>query len=178
MYIDNEMCLGGIIMIIWINGSFGVGKTTVANKLKEKIKKSIIYDPEEIGTFLFNTQQEKKDDFQDYELWRSLNYEKLKDLCTKFKTIIVPMTVTNKQYYDEIAGKLERDGIDVKHFVLIASKETIIKRLDARGNSTEWAYNQVDRCVSSFEKIQCDKINTDNLSSDEVVNNIIEALKK
>ena len=32
-------------MIIWINGSFGVGKTTIAEKLKEKIRNSILYDP-------------------------------------------------------------------------------------------------------------------------------------
>ena len=120
------------MMIIWINGSFGVGKTTIANKLKEKINESIIYDPEEIGTYLSNTQQEKNDDFQYYELWRALNYEKLKNLSTRFDTIIVPMTVTNMQYYDEIAGKLERDGIIVKQFILTASRETIIKRLDAK----------------------------------------------
>ena len=165
-------------MIIWINGSFGVGKTTIANKLREKISESIIYDPEEIGTFLFNTQQEKKDDFQDYELWRKLNYEKLKDLNTRFDTIIVPMTITNTQYYDEIAGKLERDGIAIKQFVLIASKETLIKRLDARGNSTEWAYNQIDRCVKFFNENQGEKINTDNMSIDEVIYKIIEKLDK
>lgn len=38
-------------MIIWINGSFGVGKTTIAERLKDKIRESIIYDPEEIGIF-------------------------------------------------------------------------------------------------------------------------------
>ncbi len=50
-------------MIIWLNGSFGVGKTTIAYKLKEKINNSIIYDPEEIGTFLDNILPTKKDDF-------------------------------------------------------------------------------------------------------------------
>ena len=56
-------------MIIWINGSFGVGKTTIAEKLKERIKNSIIYDPEKVGLFLDKMLSEKKDDFQDYELW-------------------------------------------------------------------------------------------------------------
>lgn len=50
-------------MIIWINGSFGVGKTTVAEKLKDKIDKSIIYDPEKIGMFLSNTLPTKENDF-------------------------------------------------------------------------------------------------------------------
>ncbi len=43
-------------------------KTTIAEGLKEKIKESIIYDPEEIGAFLSNTLPIKEEDFQDYEL--------------------------------------------------------------------------------------------------------------
>lgn len=47
-------------MIIWINGSFGVGKTTIAQDLKLKIENSIIYDPEKIGEFLFNIMPKKR----------------------------------------------------------------------------------------------------------------------
>lgn len=165
-------------MIIWINGSFGVGKTTVAEKLKEKIDKSIIYDPEKIGMFLSNTLPTKEYDFQDYKLWRTINYEMLKNLYTEFEVIIVPMTITNLQYYDEIIGRLERDGITIKHFILIASKENIISRLNARGNSTEWAYMQVDRCDRAF-KDNCfggQKIDTNNKSVDDVCNNIIKLI--
>jgi len=165
-------------MIIWINGSFGVGKTTIANKLKEKINESIIYDPEKVGTFLTNTLPVKEDDFQDYELWRAINYEILKYLSTRFDTIIVPMTITNTQYYDEIAGKLEHDGVIIKQFILTASKETIIKRLDARGDSTKWAYNQIDRCIKSFDERQYEKIDTENMNIEEVVNYIIKNLNK
>lgn len=71
-------------MIIWINGCFGVGKTTIASRLKEKIDNSIVYDPEKIGMFLFNTLPVKEDDFQDYELWRRINYKLLKNLNTEF----------------------------------------------------------------------------------------------
>ena len=42
-------------MIIWLNGSFGVGKTTIAENLKEKMTNSIIYDPEKVGMFLYKT---------------------------------------------------------------------------------------------------------------------------
>lgn len=165
-------------MIIWINGSFGVGKTTVVEKLKEKIDKSIIYDPEKIGMFLSNKLPTKEDDFQDYKLWRTINYEMLKNLYTEFEVIIVPMTITNLQYYDEIVGRLERDGINIKHFILIASKENIISRLNARGNSTEWAYMQVDRCDKAFkdESLKGQKIDTNNKSVDEVCNNLIKII--
>lgn len=167
-------------MIVWINGCFGVGKTTIAGILKEKIDNSIIYDPEKVGTFLFNTLPVKEDDFQDYELWRKINYKLLKNLNTEFKVIIVPMTITNIQYYDEIIGRLERDGVNIKHFILIANKENIISRLNARGNSTEWAYRQVDRCITAFQEdyINGSRIDTNNKSIDEVCNCISELVKE
>lgn len=166
-------------MIIWINGSFGVGKTTIAERLKTEIKDSIIYDPEEIGVFLSNTLPIKKDDFQDYELWRNFNYEILKFLNAKFATIIVPMTITNPKYYNEIVGKLLNKNIPVKEFILIASKDNLLKRLDKRGNSTEWAYQQIDRCINSFAKYFVgQQINTDDNNIEDVVSKILSSLTK
>jgi len=165
-------------MIIWINGSFGVGKTTIADNLKERIKKSIIYDPEKVGMFLYKTLPEKKDDFQDYELWRKINYEMLKELDKQNEVVIVPMTITNLQYYNEIVGKLQKDGIKVLHFILTANKESIISRLNARGNSTEWAYRQVDRCVTTFQDdcFNGQKIDTNNKSVDEICNYLMKLI--
>ncbi|MEG3244294.1 adenylyl-sulfate kinase [Streptococcus suis] len=39
-------------MIIWLNGPFGVGKTTLANILHKRIEKSYLYYPELLGNFL------------------------------------------------------------------------------------------------------------------------------
>ena len=69
-------------MIIWINGSFGVGKTSTAELLKSKLSRSVIYDPEKIGGFLSNMFNHEKDDFQDYVLWRTINSDILKYLCS------------------------------------------------------------------------------------------------
>lgn len=41
-------------MIIMINGAFGVGKTTVATILLERIPNSMLIDPEEVGYMLRN----------------------------------------------------------------------------------------------------------------------------
>ena len=38
-------------MIIWINGAFGIGKSTIAETLNSKIKNSHIYDPEQVEYF-------------------------------------------------------------------------------------------------------------------------------
>ena len=109
-------------------------------KFGEKIKNSILYDPENVGEFLNIILPDKKDDFQDYELWRILNFKILKNLNKQYDTIIVPMTLTNPNYYDEIIGTLRRNHVDVKDFILIATKEKILERLDKRKNSTPWAY--------------------------------------
>ncbi len=36
-------------MIIWLNGTFGSGKTSVTKELNSIIKNSYIYDPENVG---------------------------------------------------------------------------------------------------------------------------------
>ena len=165
-------------MIIWINGSFGVGKTSTAELLKKELDKSVIYDPEEIGGFLSNMFNHEKDDFQDYELWRTLNSDILKYMCSIYELVIVPMTITNKDYYDEIVNELILSGIKINHIILNASRENIIKRLDLRKDSTEWAYNQIDRCIKAFEENKFDAkiINTDNMTIEEVVKSIVNLI--
>lgn len=165
-------------MIIWINGSFGVGKSTIAEDLKLKIANAIVYDPEKIGEFLFNIMPEKKNDFQDYELQRILNLEILKNLSKSYDTIIVPMTITNEKYYDEIIGNLRNNNIVVQDFILIATKSKIVERLDKRKNSTEWAYEQVDKCVEVFDKnFKGYKINTNNCTIEEISFKILDILE-
>lgn len=79
----------------------------------------------------------EKDDFQDFEMWREFNFSMLKYINDNYKgTIIVPMTVVNQKYFKDIVEKLRVDNIEVKHFVLWASKETLLKRLKSRAEGS------------------------------------------
>ena len=146
-------------MILWINGAFGSGKTTAAFELHRRIKqKSFVYDPENIGYFMWKNSSDilKKGDFQDYELWREMNYKMLKLISENYDGIIIaPMTLVNPEYYREIIGKLINDGIEVRHFILHASKGTLIKHLKKRSlgriRTESFAVNAIDRCIYSFE---------------------------
>ena len=54
-------------MIIWLNGCFGVGKAATATMLHKFIANSHIYDPEQVGAFLWDNFPEplkRKGDFQ------------------------------------------------------------------------------------------------------------------
>jgi deoxyadenosine/deoxycytidine kinase len=40
-------------VIIWINGGFGAGKTTLAEELHRRRPDAVVYDPEEVGLMLW-----------------------------------------------------------------------------------------------------------------------------
>ncbi|OZU87422.1 tunicamycin resistance protein [Virgibacillus indicus] len=166
-------------MILWINGTFGAGKTTVAYELHRRIKHSFVYDPERFGYVLMKNvpQSISKGDFQDYPLWREANYKLLKQISEEYDgIIIVPMTLTNKDYFYEIISKLTKNGIEVNHFTLSAFKQTIDQRLRRRFEGmNSWAYQQMDERMKSLaDPMFMEHIQTDNMSIDEVVETIAE----
>lgn len=165
-------------MIIWINGAFGSGKTQTAYELHRRIKNSFVYDPENIGFFIRDNipPKLKNKDFQNYYLWRNFNYDMLSYMAKKYDgIIIVPMTITNRQYYNEIIGKLSKE-FTVKHFILSATRETILKRLGRRFETkNSWAVQQIDRCIEAFStSITEITIQTDRMTIYEVVQEIAE----
>ncbi len=171
-------------MIIWINGAFGSGKTTVAGMLHDKLSNSYLYDPENVGYFLWQNEPDEikiREDFQREPLWREFNYLMLKNIYEKFNGyIIVPMTLVDYGYYMEIIGRLASDGVNIVHFALNASKETLLKRLEKRGDGADsWPAAQIDRCVSAFDSGKFDGIIvTDNLSPDQILTIILEKINE
>lgn len=165
-------------MIVWINGAFGAGKTTSAYELHRRLPGSHVYDPENIGIFIRKNAPKPIDDgdFQHLPLWRSFNYEMLKLIADKHagKTIIVPMTLVDEAYFDEIVGRLRADGIGIAHFALVASRETLLARLRTRGEKeNSWGALQIDRCAASLSREKFGRqVATDGLSVDEVVERI------
>jgi len=167
-------------MIIWINGAFGAGKTTAAFELHRRLADSFVYDPENIGYFIRRNAPKifSMVDFQDLPLWREFNYKMLKMISEQYSgAIIVPMTLVDAGYFAEIIGCLREHGVEVRHFILWASRKTILKRLRLRlsrrlGEDT-FAINSIDRCLYSFDNyITEGKIDTENMISEAVVEEI------
>lgn len=161
-------------MIIWINGSFGSGKTQTAYELQRRIPDSYVFDPEEAGFYLMKNLPDclSKNDFQEYEMWRSFNREMLLYLQQHYKgTVLVPMTVTNPEYLKEMTEALKAEGIAFYHITLAATMDTLLKRLRGRGEKRgAWVFDQIERCVESLSDAAFgEHIHTDELSIDEVV---------
>lgn len=166
-------------MIVWLNGAFGAGKTTAAYELHRRLPDSFVYDPENVGFFLRKNlpQACRTDDFQDMPLWRGFNYQILKELHEAYGgTVIVPMTLVNRRYYEEIIQRLTDEGVQVKHFILYASRETILKRLRLRNlrlnalRRESFAVNAIPRCLDFFDRQVTErKLLTDDMTVEQVV---------
>ena len=168
-------------MIIWLNGAFGAGKTQTAYELKRRIPNSIIYDPEQVGFFINKNipKEMTKGDFQHHVIWREFNFKTLKYIHSQFNgIIIVPMTIVNPLYFEEIILRLKKEGVEVHHFVLCASKETLKGRLKSRfEKKNSWAKQQIERCLEGLaNEIFEEKIDTNNLSVDQVAEMIASKL--
>jgi cytidylate kinase len=165
-------------MIIWINGAFGSGKTQTAFEINRRLENSYVYDPENIGYFFRRNMPKEiiQGNFQDQVLWRTFNYEIIKNIYAKYNGhIIMPMTIYDKKYIEEIIGKLLKENIKIDHYILGASKEIILKRLSKRHEKKDsWAAKQIDICIHGFNKLKEESIyiDTEGLSITEVVETI------
>jgi len=167
-------------MILWINGTFGSGKTQTAEELHRRIPDSFVYDPENVGYWIRANEPKslQADNFQDEPLWRSVNRDMLLHLAANYSgTILVPMTLVNAQYYREIITAVRENGADLRHFLLYPSKETVKKRLASRGESEHsWAWQQAGRCYAAFDDpVFENRIANDNLTIPETAEAIAEA---
>src|SRR5689334_6990882 len=119
-------------MIILINGSFAVGKTTAAELLVQRLYHSMLYDPEIVGTGLAAIVRpvDSFTDFQDLTAWRPLVVETARVLkCVYGRTLVVPMTLWHRPYFEEIVDGLRQVDPHLYHFCLTACQETLVRRL-------------------------------------------------
>jgi hypothetical protein len=145
-------------MVVIINGSFGVGKTTVAKLLRDSLPGSIVYDPEWVGVILqrlprwIRLKGGRTDDFQDIELWRRLTVMgvSLFGLLAR-GSVIVPMAFSNYSYLDEIVAGIRGNQPATRIFCLRAGLPTIERRLAERGAKiegpgSEWLARRIREC--------------------------------
>lgn len=143
-------------MIVLINGGFGVGKTTTALLLRDRIAPSLLYDPEEIGFAVRAILRDvaPADDFQDYPEWRALTIDAARQLrAHRDHALIVPMTILRRDYFTEIADGLRAIDPDLQLLRLTASEETLRQRILTRPENEgphEWALSHLPVALAAM----------------------------
>ncbi|WP_402468688.1 AAA family ATPase [Isoptericola aurantiacus] len=182
-------------MLIWVNGTFGAGKTHTVAELHRRLAGSLIVDPEQVGYGMQRlVPPSYRPDFQEFVSWRTGVVEVLDMILQRHDGhVLVPMTVTDRRYFDETVGRLRRIGHDVRHVTLLAAPEKIVARLAARGlgggrladalglrrlalRREQWA---VERVITNLERLSApdfaEHLTTDHLTVPQVAAQVAAA---
>ncbi|OEU96749.1 AAA family ATPase [Streptomyces oceani] len=119
-------------MIVWLNGTHGVGKTTTSALVRELIPDSRVFDPEKVGETLTDITPglPGTDNFQHWPPWRQLVVETARRVLDYTGgTLVMPMTILVERYWREISAGLAQHAIPVRHFVLHADEHTLRGRI-------------------------------------------------
>jgi predicted kinase len=132
-------------VIIWINGGFGAGKTTLAQELHRRLPDAVVYDPEDVGLMLWRWMR-PNGDFQHLPSWRELVVATALSLRRHHAdTLIVPMSLIRDSYRAEILGGLAAAGEEVLHVFLEVDAGVLQERLNARVTHPDTTWDQAAR---------------------------------
>jgi predicted kinase len=169
-------------VIVFVNGAFGIGKSTVARRLRDRLPGSAIFDPEVVGIVLQRLPRfvplagRGSDDFQDLPAWRRLSVRGIHLVRRRRATVIVPMAFSNPAYLREFLQGARTADPDVRHFCLTAPYEVVKARLAARP-PTPWMLRRAAECCAVHGRREFDeRVPTEVLSAEAVAAEIVRRL--
>ena len=170
-------------MVVFINGSFGIGKTTVSRLLAAELPGSVIVNPEPLGVAFLHLAAivtPRKDDFQDLAAWRWLGARTIRIARSLRSTVIVPMAFTNLVYLEEFLSSVRDRGVPTLHFCLTAPLAVVIARLHARQSlgPTPWQLRRAAECCAAHQAREfAEHVPTVDRTAHEVANEIATRIR-
>lgn len=171
-------------MIIWLNGTFGAGKTTASKELSALLPDARVFDSETVGYMLRHVLNTVPvEDFQDWPPWRALVVETASQVLDFVGgTLVIPQSVLVEQYWGEIRTGLEKAGIPVRHFVLHTDPETLAQRIESDTVETgarQWRLDHIPRYQGALTwmRREAEVIDTTHLSPTQVAKTITASIR-
>jgi hypothetical protein len=170
-------------VVIWVNGPFGVGKTTTVNEIMRRVVGSYRFDPEHIGSVLRLTLPDVADiDFQRLQPWREGVVAMIESLHRhRPEPMLVPMTVWSADVHDGVIEELRRRRVDLRHITLMASEAELRRRIAADTVESEgcrtWRTERADACLAELVSPRyATHVDTDGRRIDEVVGTVLASV--
>lgn len=118
-------------MLLWLNGAFGVGKTTTAREIVECAPGRRMFDPEWVGLMLrANLSDQQFDDFQELPAWRAL-VPRVADEISRLtgEELVAVQTVLVEDFWLELRSGFDGLGLDLFHVVLDIEEAALRERI-------------------------------------------------
>lgn len=168
-------------MIIWISGAYGVGKSTLAEVMAQKMDNALIFDAEEVGNAVRGSYPDNPYGFifEDYPLWGEFCVRLLEDVHNSFhRDILVPMTLVRRESYVNIIEGLAGKGIRIHLIILEASRQSIHDRILARGENEEcWCMNNIEMAMGASAALPGGiRVDTENRGAAELADIVLEKI--
>jgi len=176
-------------VLVWINGAFGAGKTTLAETLHDRLPDALAFDPEYVGCLLHKWVPDPAADFQDIPLWRKLTAEFAVGLCREYqRPLIVPMTLVDADYRREIFGLVSQAGVDLMHVFLDVPADELRRRIDGQvlvpddpdrdAQAREFRIGNISRCVAARSELPPATVvlRGDQLTPGQLADRVLEAI--
>ena len=167
-------------MVIWISGPYGVGKSTLAENLCERLGNALIFDAEAVGNAVRDNYPDHPYGyiFEDYPLWGEFCCRLIKDIHENFRSsIIVPMTLLRQESYS-IIENLMKAGIDTKLIVLEASHQTVHDRILERGEKEGcWCMENIELSREGSSSLPGIHITTDDKTVSALTECVLDKIR-
>lgn len=120
-------------MIVWINGPYGSGKTTLVTEITRRRSDAVVFDPEHIGHLLRESVAVPTDNFQDLPSWREIVVASLLSLQRHHPNLLlVPMTLISPPYRHEVLGALRAADVELLEVFLDVPADELRRRIEHR----------------------------------------------
>lgn len=133
-------------MILWVNGPFGAGKTTLCRALEARPDVTVV-DAEQPGYLLQPILGPKRPvrNFQDWPAWRVLAADLVRSVHEELGgVVVVPQSVFVEAYWDELLAGIGEPVVAVTLHVDRAALERRIRRDLRERSARRWRLEQVD----------------------------------
>jgi len=120
-------------VIVWLNGTFGVGKSATATELARIMPGSRVFDAEIVGYMLMSILQDQAvSDFQDLPPWRALVPVVTAEVERHTgQHLLAVQTVLSRAYWAELTSGFREQKLDVFHVLLEADPQVLAQRIEA-----------------------------------------------
>lgn len=140
--------------VLWLNGAFGVGKSSVALHVVGLNPSWHLFDPEWVGYMLrANMHGFEAPDFQDYPAWRTLVPRVAHEVAAHTgKDLLAVQTVLNRDYWRQIRAGLSTLGLQPVHVLVDAEPDAIRARIDADTadpGAARWRHDHIESYIAA-----------------------------